>query len=77
MLVTANSYGPVINFWFGPGSRTVASVPTVPQYWFWFLLLNTREHSTRFQGTICIFLISVVVRFHFGHKSGGSFGNGT
>ena len=40
--------------------------------WLWFILLDTRILVQGFQGIICIFLILVLVWFHYGSKSGGT-----
>ena len=64
-----SSVGTVLIFQFSPGFGTEASVPAVLRYWFWFLLLSTRVSVQGFQRVIYIFLISVLVRFHFGSIS--------
>ena len=68
------SVGAVLIFQFNPGFGTEASVHTVPVLVprFWFLLLDTTVSVQGFQEVICICLISVLVRFHFGSKSGGT-----
>ena len=55
---------------------TEASVPAVPRYRFWFLLLDTRCLGTRFPGGYLHFSFSVLVRFHFGLKSGKTYSFG-
>ena len=64
------SVGTVLIFQFIPGFGTEDSVPTVQRYHGSGSYFSIPELRSGFSGVICIFFI--LVRFHFGFKSGGT-----